>query len=395
MNTQVVNVPLSEIVFSEEVNISIPEGFGALDLEGKLAFFEAKRKSGASSTGSPKDSDFTNLCVDVSSRGVTNPIAVNVNDDGDYVLNAGFHRFGALLLSGAETAPCLVVESEYNELAAEDSIRENFVRRKTTISERIEAVHRLKKRGHKQKDIANLLGMPDSSVSRLKKIARIIPEGIIDAADKGPENGGIVESYLFVVVDAERAFDPKYFSDDAKLAKSKWEEFVNEAVTKSRTKAEVKKRVEKVLIERGLKADPNEGKEKDNGPKPKFSLTPSKVEKLIARIDEMHDEAVKEDSYAILTFEELMEPFAALKTEGDALSFTAAQRSMVYYVLCALTGYSNADGEFEPLLAFEALAASDDPQSDMVAVELDCEQFVPKKVEEPEPADGEGEKTDE
>lgn len=124
------------------------------------------------------------LALDMKSKGVIQPIAVQRLEDGTYLLLAGGRRFSAALLGKIETLPCRVYPPGLDELdRREIELMENVSRKELTWPEQVrltEEIHRLNverngaaagpSEGHSAADTARLLGVSPMSVSRDRQL---------------------------------------------------------------------------------------------------------------------------------------------------------------------------------------------------------------------------------
>jgi len=111
----------------------------------------------------------------IMSDGYTQPIVTIRDNDGNYCIVDGFHRYfigkedGAIKERNRGFLPIVVIEKDINERIA-STVRHNRARGKHSVESMSKLVFNMLSNGAKEEDIANELGMEAEEVMRLKHI---------------------------------------------------------------------------------------------------------------------------------------------------------------------------------------------------------------------------------
>jgi ParB family chromosome partitioning protein len=129
------------------------------------------------------DTELAQLTASVRRRGVRQPLRVWFDPaDRMYQIVSGERRFRAALAAQLTAVPCIVEEMQGGQARPErkgilvDQIVENWQRADLNPYELSDALAELRDRhGYPQKELAELLGKPESEISRLLSLQRIEP----------------------------------------------------------------------------------------------------------------------------------------------------------------------------------------------------------------------------
>lgn len=116
----------------------------------------------------------TALAMSIKAIGVLQPLVVRPRLD-DWQVVAGRRRLAAARIARLETVPC-VIRTLTDEKAFDIALAENLHRRELSWIEVALAYDRLKSRGLKQREIAELVGKTDTHVSTVLKLLTIPQE---------------------------------------------------------------------------------------------------------------------------------------------------------------------------------------------------------------------------
>lgn len=113
------------------------------------------------------------LSNSIAANGITQPLTVRKNDDGEYVLISGERRLRACALAGIRRIPCIVQKSD--DLSAYlCSLNENMQRKKLHFIEEAMAIEKLIRAfGMNQTEAAVKLGISNSELSNKLKLLRL------------------------------------------------------------------------------------------------------------------------------------------------------------------------------------------------------------------------------
>ncbi len=126
------------------------------------------------------EKELNDLSNSIVKYGVIQPIVVRKTAD-KYEIIAGERRYKAACLAGLKTIPAIINNTDDNT-SAEIALLENLQRKNLTVIEEAQSYKKLIDRGFKQEDIANKLGISQSSIAnklRLLTLPREVREALL------------------------------------------------------------------------------------------------------------------------------------------------------------------------------------------------------------------------
>lgn len=113
------------------------------------------------------------LCATIKKHGVLQPVLVQTEPDGSYVLIAGQRRLLAARKAGLKKIPVVIVDGDPFEIA----LIENLQRSELTSLEEAEALSRLKEiNGYTLEEISSIMGKSKSTISETLSLSRLPEE---------------------------------------------------------------------------------------------------------------------------------------------------------------------------------------------------------------------------
>lgn len=128
--------------------------------------------------------DLTELTATIKALGVLEPLVVSKSRANGITVIAGHRRLAAATKAGLATVPCVVHADLDDRTRTEMMVVENLQRTDLTPLEEAVGYDRLVKLGHKQRELAKVVGRSQSHIS--KRVALLkLPEVARDALDSG------------------------------------------------------------------------------------------------------------------------------------------------------------------------------------------------------------------
>lgn len=118
------------------------------------------------------------------SLGVLEPLVVTKSRANGYVVIAGHRRLAAAKAAGLDEVPCVVHDDLDDRTRAEMMLVENLQREDLTPLEEAAAYQRLIDLGHKQRDLAKIVGRSQPHISKRTALLKL-PEKARNAVDSG------------------------------------------------------------------------------------------------------------------------------------------------------------------------------------------------------------------
>lgn len=194
-NDKIVNIPVEDI---------LPNRF-----QPRLAFDEK---------------ELNELSNSIVKYGVIQPIVLRQMGD-KYEIIAGERRFKATVLAGLKTIPAIINNTDDNT-SAEIALLENLQRKNLTVIEEAQSFKKLLNKGFTQEDIANKLGISQSSIANKIRLLNL-PKKIQDA--------------LLYNKISERHARSLLSLDNSEMQLDLLDRIINEKLTVRQTEAEISK----------------------------------------------------------------------------------------------------------------------------------------------------------
>jgi len=124
------------------------------------------------------EKELNELASSILKYGIIQPIVLRkINDK--YEIIAGERRYKAACLAGLKTIPAIINNTDDNT-SAEIALLENLQRKNLTVIEEAQSYKKLMDRGFTQEDIANKLGVSQSSIANKLRLL-VLPKEVKDA----------------------------------------------------------------------------------------------------------------------------------------------------------------------------------------------------------------------
>lgn len=114
------------------------------------------------------------LAASIKENGLLQPIRIRPREDGHYTLTTGHRRLDAVKRLGHTEIDCLIRDTEDDKILAQQIV-ENWQRVDLEPLELSDSLAELRDRGHTQRQIADMLGKPESEISRLLSLQKVDP----------------------------------------------------------------------------------------------------------------------------------------------------------------------------------------------------------------------------
>lgn len=175
------------------------------------------------------------LASSIRMHGVIQPLVLNKQDDGNYLIIAGERRWRASRLAGRSSVPA-VVKNFTDRQIKEISLIENLQREDLNPIEAARAIkHLMEEYGLTQETVAERIGKSRSNVANTLRLLSLYPE-VVDLIESGKLSAGHARS-LVVVEDTTLQIKLARQACDGKMSVRDLEKAVKNALNPSKPKS--------------------------------------------------------------------------------------------------------------------------------------------------------------